>query len=422
MISLLVCSLACPVEGRTQVQVELENPKFAEGDFDLLGRDLDLEGDFLLVSAPLVKELHFYTRAPGSGTWSSGITIALTTAFAVGAPVALGDDLAIYYALQPSSNGDVELRERRLGISTTDSLVASIPESWDVGLPDSLAVTGDLMIAGWRGKPGRGAGWLAWERFPNGWSSVGGLIVSEEVSEVRAPGFDVDTDGERLVATDPKSGDHGSFTILSKGPTRSWISEEVFYTNPLQGNVFFGSSVSVERDCIAVGMLHYNSGSIIVPGSVVADTGGVQLFAPDYPFGGWVPTAALVPSGALQGDEFGTEVILHGPNLLIAGENAQRTNATTPGDVSFWQRTGSCLAGQWQEVARLRSFPLVLNPTANGAFGGAVGMSGRSGAVVFDYLGPTGELHGRGYVYDVVSAIFTDDFESGLWSWSASSP
>lgn len=388
----------------------LEDPTFAEGGFAALGSGIDVEGDFAVASSPGTRKLHFYVRSPDSGEWSSGITIDRSSYDAVGSPVALGDNLAIYYAVQPDfSSGMIEVHQLILGIPSSDTVVAY---PLHFGLPHSLVVAGDLMVIAWRPDLQYGHGYVAYERTGEQWQEVFSAVIPFGTSTDSTPGWAVDTDGVRVVATNPGAGDQGRLEIWSRDGVGGWVQHSVLYSNPFQSDVRFGSAVAIDGGCIVTGMQLFDAGSFIVPGSRVIDSGGAQIYAFDPAAGGWVGRQALVPESPLENDQFGTAVALRGPNLVLAGEDAQRSNLTTPGDAAFFRLQGSCLTGSWSEVARLRSAPLVFDPDANGDFGATVGI-GDHDVLIFDPLGPTGEEDGRGYAYPGLVRIFLDDFESG---------
>lgn len=405
-----------------QVTSELASPTFAEGSGAYLGAGLDIEGDYAVLAAPGTKELHFYTRSIQTGAWNQGLTIDLSNYEAVGSAVALGDDLTIYYVVATSFD-PVAWQLRRRTLSINGGIDASISPYTDIQMPASLDVRGDLMILGWRpllvefrGSLVNAAGYEVRERIAGNFVTVESEFIQPENVGVSRLGWAVATDGTRFAVTDPQSSTHGSVQVWAKNEFGQWAKQQtVLYNDPFQASVHFGSSVAIDGDCLAVGMEDYNRGFFT---SAVADAGGAALFK----FGptGWTATQTVSPSASLANDHFGRSVALRGNRLLVASDLAQRTNLEQMGDVSFfYDISGSCTGSDWQELKRLRSLPLVFTPTAQGFFGAAVELNAAGDAVVGDPFGPTGEGHGRGYVFDTAAlvdeafAIFSDGFESG---------
>lgn len=424
VVLLLLLVQALPTFARQITAIE-RSPTFAEGNFGILGGGVDVEDDFALVSAPGPRELHFYTRSLTTGQWNSGLTISLGSAAALAWPVALGDDLAIYYAVKPLPDNEIiEIRQMYLTPGgPIDSLVWTEPF---LGLPDRLDMDGDLLIAGWRAKAGKSHGFRSWERDAGAWVSAAVEIVAEAQSGSTRVGHAVDTDGFRFAVTDPLAGSHGAVMVYSQAPARGgatvWVEKETQYANVLQGNVHFGSSVAIDGECMAVGMEEYDSGSFVVPDSVVANTGGVSILERERPSGDWVVQDTMVPFQAQEDDGFGTSVALMGHDLLVGGHEAE-VAGKSPGDVAYYRRGGTCFGGVWEEVHRLRSDQFLFEPSDTGSFGHALAMSASGGIVIFDPLGPNGGLHGRGYHFEGVVTLFADGFESGqTFAWSSPPP
>lgn len=406
---------------QSQVNSELASPVFAEGSGALLGSGLDIEGDYAVVAASGTKELHFYTRSIQTGQWNSGLTIDLSIYEAVGSAVALGDDLTIYYVVATSFDPVAwQLRRRTLGINGgTDEWISPYT---DIQMPSSLDVRGDLMVLGWRplivefrGSLVNGAGFEVRERIGGNFVTVESDFVQPGNVGSSRLGWAVATDGTRVAVTDPQAGAHGTVEVWAKNPQGQWATEQTLaYSNPLQPDVHFGSSVDIDGDCLAVGMEDYNTGFIT---NIKADVGGVALYRWTT---GWTATQTVSPDAAAPGDNFGRAVALRGRNLLVASDVAKRTNDIQMGDVSFFHDpTGTCDGSVWEELNRLRSLPLVFTPAAQGLFGVAVALNASGDALIGDPFGPTGEQDGRGYVFetralvDAAYAIFSDGFESG---------
>ena len=152
-----------------------------------------------------------------------------------------------------------------------------------------------------------------------------------------------------------------------------------------QGGHFFGASVAVSGDTVAVGANHESSdtkGVNTTPNDGAASSGAVYVFTRNS--GVWSQQAYVKPStiGATQtGDNFGFSVALSGDTMVV-GANGEDSSTlgidSTPDELSALAGAAYVFirsAGVWSQQAYLK--PAAVGSTQAGdAFGISVGVSG----------------------------------------------
>lgn len=175
-----------------------------------------------------------------------------------------------------------------------------------------------------------------------------------------------------------------AFVFVRSGGT--WTLEAYLKASHPGFDHFFGSSVAIDGDTIAVGAPDENSGSTGIDGDAdnngAGDSGAVFVFARSGTT--WSQQAYVKASNTNTADGFGRSVALSGDTLLV-GANGERSNATgvngnqNDNSLSFagaayvFVRSGST----WSQQAYLKAS----NTGSGDQFGGAVSLSGDTAVV-----------------------------------------
>lgn len=159
----------------------------------------------------------------------------------------------------------------------------------------------------------------------------------------------------------------------------TWVQQQKLAPIDLQSAEFFGWSVAIDADTLAVGSISDRD--------LAADSGSVYI----YRFDGdaWNLEAELHASDAAAGDHFGVAVALDGDRLLV-GADLDNDYGTWSGSAYAFERVGST----WIERQKLHPS----TPSSYEHFGSALALDGDL-AVVGAYGGPGELFRGTAYVF-----------------------
>jgi hypothetical protein len=243
-------------------------------------------------------------------------------------------------------------------------VAASDPQTNDV-FGEAVAVDGDTLVVGAPFEDG-GPGDPLW--------NAGAVYVYER----HAGGSDNWGQVARLAAGDPGSGD------------------------------YFGISVAISGDTIAVGAPYENGG----PGNPISDAGAVYLFERDQGGpGAWGQLKKIMAGDSGVEDDFGLQLALDGDTLVVAapGENGGPGDPLPGAGAVYILERDHGGAGNWGEVAKL----MAGDAESGDVFGSSVAIDGDTlvaGAAQKDG-GPTNlpGWAGAAYVFE------RDDGGAGNW-------
>lgn len=144
-----------------------------------------------------------------------------------------------------------------------------------------------------------------------------------------------------------------------------------------QNSDFFGSSVAIDGNLMAIGAIGEDSNSTGVNSfenddGNADDSGAIYIFVRDSS-GVWYPEAYLKPDVVTTQDYFGTSVALSG-NILAVGSLLEDTSASDSGAVYIFVRDAE---GNWSQETRLKSS----NPGIGDLFGNDIALYGNTLAV-----------------------------------------
>ena len=258
----------------------------------------------------------------------------------------------------------------------------------------SLDLDGDTLAVGaWRQPLGthRGAAYV-FTRSGTAWTQQQKLIASDGEAQDYFGGS-VGISGSTIVvgapfhnAPDlPGQNDAGAAYIFEYSGG-VWAEQQLILSLDHEGGDFFGASVGIWGDTIAVGAYHDDTPPAYDGGSAYVFTRGGGL---------WTQQQKLIAPDAKLGDEFGWSVALDADNIVVGAYLHRNTAGLYTGSVYVFARTGS----NWSLNQQIQA-----NDAANfDYFGNSVAVSGDTvliGAMLADANGITDA--GAAYVYRVL--------------------
>jgi hypothetical protein len=326
---------------------------------DYFGYSVYLDGDALVVGAykedggpgdplPASGAAYVFERdLGGSGNWGEAAILHASDAQAedgFGLSVALnGDTLVVGAAYEDGGPGDpfqfagaAYVFERDLGGLGSWGEAAILHASdgqneayfgWSVTLSGDTLMVGATGYSGGSGNPLPASGAVyAFERDlggPDNWGEAAILHASDAQSNDQF-GYAVALDGDTLVVGavyedggpgNPVS-DSGTAYVFERdlGGPGNWGEAVILYASDAQEQDFFGTSVALNGDTLAVGAIFEDGG----PGNPVFYAGAVYVFERDLGgSGNWGEAAILHASDAQASDFLGNSVALDGESLVV---------------------------------------------------------------------------------------------------------
>ena len=408
------CSLALGVTCAQLNQAYLKASNTDKDDF--FGYSVALEGDTLVVGAFLED-----SRATGVGGDQLDNSVP---------------DTGAVYVFERS--GDSWSQAAYLKASNTGS---SDQFGW------SVALDGDTLAVGAPGEDSRATGVggdqlddsasnsgaaYVFERSGGSWSQAAYLKASKNDGGPDEFGHSVALEGDTLVvgarrdqsgATGVNGDQLGTFAISSgaayvfERSGGSWSQAAYLKASNTDVYAFFGHSVALEGNTLAVGALGEDSGATGVGGNQLddsaPDSGAVYVF--ERSGGSWSQAAYLKASNTGSTDQFGWNVTLDGDTLAVGapgeassatgvGGNQLDNSADLSGAVYVFERSG----GSWSQTAYLKAS----NTGSTDQFGysvaldgdtlavGALGEDSRATGVGGDQLDNSAATSGAVYVFE----------------------
>ncbi|MCB1094216.1 MAG: hypothetical protein KDN22_01435 [Verrucomicrobiae bacterium] len=168
--------------------------------------------------------------------------------------------------------------------------------------------------------------------------------------------------------------------------TRFSVRDEVL--NPASGATYFGASVALDGDTMAVGSPLHQDGGVA--------KGAVFLYERSIASGyDWVLAATLIAADGVDGDGFGESLALNGNLLVVGAPQADRTGLDSGSAYLFGRNQGG--VDQWGLIRQLAPGDSI----ANDNFGSAVAVSGDSATVAarFHDVGDYPDDDGAVYIF-----------------------
>ena len=205
------------------------------------------------------------------------------------------------------------------------------------------------------------------------------FIVAPVSAQILASNYatDVEVIGDAVLVGEPDNHYRpGTVYVYRRTTANEWAESERLTASDAQLFDGFGSSISIDRDLLAVGALRQNGGS-----------GAAYVFARED--GAWVQRARLTADASDAADRFGAAIAISGDIIAVGAPATTRygalTPATRPGSVFVFERR----AGEWSLAARLNgsdadigaAFGYSVAITGDEIFVGAPQQERRAGAV-----------------------------------------
>jgi len=339
------------------ISVALDGDTLAVGASDESSNATGVDGDQGDNSAGESGAVYVFTRSAGSWTQQAYIKASNTEAAdRFGTSVALdGDTLAVGAVFEASDSGAVYVFTRSAGNWTQQAYVKASNTNTDSedSFGISVALDGDTLAVG----------------------------ASDESSNATGIGGD---------ETDNSADGAGAVYVFTRS-AGTWTQQAYIKASNTDVFDFFGFSVALNGDTLAVGASDESSNATSIGGDEsnndAGDSGAVYVFTRSGST--WTQQAYIKASNTDAFDEFGSSVALDGDTLAVGaiheGSNATGVdgdqgdnNASEPGAVYVFTRSGST----WTQQAYIKAS----NTGNSDVFGTSVALDGDTLAV-----GATGE-------------------------------
>ena len=218
-------------------------------------------------------------------------------------------------------------------------LIAGNPQE-GASFGEATSVSGDIVVVGAPGEtvvasgitsvPGAAYVFGRNQGGANAWGQVARLTAGGDAQDGAYFGGAVAVSGERVVVA-AGSEDLGAGSALqnagaayiferNQGGANSWGRVLKLTAGDAQAGDFFGTSVAVSGDTIAVGAFGEDGG----PGDPLSGAGTVYVYGSDAGgVGAWGQLARLAASDAQSGDAFGSRVAMNQGGVILAGATGE---------------------------------------------------------------------------------------------------
>jgi hypothetical protein len=253
--------------------------------------------------------------------------------------------------------------------------------------------------------------------------AFGSLVsLSGDTLAISAFGDDSSETGVDGSALDHGAPDSGAVYVFKRSGT-AWTQEAYLKASNTDAVDFFGSSISLSSDTLAVGAYQEDSAATGVDGDEGnaldgRESGAAYVFVREN--GRWIQQAYLKPADLAVDDFFGWSVSLSGDTLAVGaiGEDSEgaedNRNAQASGAVYIFERS----QGTWQQKARLKA----ARPHQGDRFGNSLSFSGNSLAIGANF----DDANAAGGYSDVVDdriqdsgAVYVFVRSGGAWTQQA---
>jgi hypothetical protein len=268
---------------------------------------------------------------------------------------------------------------------------------------NSVAVDGDTMVIGAYGKNlGRGSAYIYTRDIAGIWTQRAKLLASNSAINDLF-GISVAVSGDTVVVGARYDDDNGSnsgsayiFTRDVAGSlTASWTERQFLLASNGATNDYFGSSVAVDGDTVAVGAY--------LDDDMGADSGSAYIFTRDVAgslTASWTERQFLMASDGAPNDHFGWSVAVSGDTVAVG---AYGNGASTGAAYIFTRASAGSLTASWTERAKL----LASDGAGDDQFGFSVAVDGDTVAVGAKYDDDNGTNSGSAYIFtrDVAGSL-----------------
>ena len=212
-------------------------------------------------------------------------------------------------------------------------------------------------------------------------------------------GISVAVDGDTAVIGEPGYYTNISRAYIYKYNTTTQVYTQVAILQPsdVNDNDFFGYSVAVSGDTVAVGAMGDNE--------TKDGSGAVYIYT--KPQSGWADTAQenakLKASDADAGDSFGNSVAISGDTVIVGAMGDDETNSQS-GATYIYEKPQSGWADTAQENAKLKAS----DADAGDSFGNSVAISGDTVVVGAYGDDETKSSSGAAYIYEKPQSGWAD--------------
>ncbi len=265
---------------------------------------------------------------------------------------------------------------------------------------DAIAIDGDTILVGARGRSGSLGGAYVFRRVAGTWSEEAILVPAGAVAQDQVgSGVGVSADGAVLGAPDPldilgPASGPGSAHVFRRSGS-SWAQEATLIAADGQSYDQLGHAAAISGDAIVAGAPGDETSGA---GSRLSGRGAAYVFRNSA--GAWSQETKLVAGDGAAGDRFGHAAAIDG-DVIVVGAPLDDDGGLDSGSVYVFRRT----AGTWSVEAKL-----VANDAAAGdQFGHAVGVDGDV-AIVGAYLADgTGADVGAAYVFRRTAGVWAQE-------------
>ena len=202
------------------------------------------------------------------------------------------------------------------------------------------------------------------------------------------------TNTDNTASGNDTSGSSGAAYVFKKDTTGNWYQDAYLKASNVGAGDYFGWSVAISGDIIAVGAYLEDSNATSInntdgaPGNVdgAVDSGAVFVFKRDATTGDWSQDAYLKASNAGAGDNFGIAVAVNG-NTIVVGATAEdswspiinsndcaESNEVLVGSGAVYVFKRDTTTGNWSQDAFLKAS----NAGMDDAFGSSVAVYGNT--------------------------------------------
>lgn len=251
------------------------------------------------------------------------------------------------------------------------------------------------------------------------------VALSGDRLVVGAPAEDSSATGVGGDQESNESSNSGAVYVFARS-AGGWVQEAYIKASNTRASAYFGSTIAIDGDTIAVGTPSENSASRGVNGSQapgVALSGAVYVF--EYAAGTWSQTAFLKASNADAFDQFGRRIALDSDTLVVGVPNEASSSSGVNGyqfnNVAPYSGAAYVFAradGGWTQKAYLKAS----NAEASDQFGYSVDVEG--GTIAVGAIGESSGATGVGgneqdNTIDVSGAVYIFTRKNDVWSQQA---
>lgn len=334
---------------------------------DEYGASLDLSGDLLLVGAPGDDDVAnnsgagYLWRFDGAA-WSLEQKLLFAGGAAGderGTAVGVEGDLAVVAGSAAVGDSGAAATFEFDGAVWADAALPAAPNPGDLfGAAAALTGTRVLIGAPASDEHGNNSGAVFSYSFSGGSFAATGPVAPTDLNAQDSFAFDIDLDAGRAVVGAPgdneAASDGGSVYVMDEAS--GWSAIKLTASDPDSVH-FFGNSVAIDGDTIAVGAPRDDTQA--------SDAGAVYVF--EFDGLDWNEVQKLTPAGLDAGDRFGIVVALDGDVLMGAAADDDDFGSNS-GAVYVYRRAG----GTWLAEGKLAPGDLA----ANDSFGFDIAVDG----------------------------------------------